>query len=117
MGTAWICERADLTPVSAMIFRRLRSLGGDWVYHFPEIHLVDLGALQTEGPPKPYSVSEGAAAELKAEKEEAKLERLRADLTASNAAAREAAMDQPPAATVRAYRSIYGRDPRGWLPA
>jgi hypothetical protein len=30
---------------------------------------------------------------------------------------REDAMDRPPPATVRAYRQVYGRDPRGWPPA
>jgi hypothetical protein len=34
MGTIWISRRADLTPAYAMIVRRLKSLGADWVYHF-----------------------------------------------------------------------------------
>ncbi len=42
MGTPWILcsdihDRADLTTVYATIFRRLKTLGADWVYHFPEI--------------------------------------------------------------------------------
>ena len=118
MGTGWIAGRADLMPVYAMIFRRLRSLGANWVYHFPEISFVDLSGVRTEtAQPTPYSPSEGAAAELKGQKREAELERLRVDLAASNAAARVEAMDQPPPATVRAYRSVYERDPRGWPPA
>ncbi|MGH9383982.1 MAG: hypothetical protein ACRD2N_06830, partial [Vicinamibacterales bacterium] len=32
-----------------MIFRRLRALGADWTYHFPQLGLVDLGALRDEG--------------------------------------------------------------------
>lgn len=42
MGTIWISRRADLTPVYAMIFRRLQAANADWVYHFPEIGLVEL---------------------------------------------------------------------------
>jgi DNA-binding response OmpR family regulator len=34
-----------------------------------------------------------------------------------NARAREEAIDRPPPAIVRAYRSVYGLDPRGWPPA
>lgn len=117
MGTIWISGRADLSPVYAMIFRRLRSLGADWVYHFPELRLVDLGALGTESdqPPR-YSLSEAAAAEVRARKREANLEGLRAEVAASNAQAREKAMDHPPPVTVRAYRQVYGCDPRGWPP-
>lgn len=118
MGTAFISGRADLTPVYAMIFRRLRALGADWVYYFPKIHLIDISGLQAEDEQaKPYSVSEGAAAEVKARKERAELERLRANLAQSHAEAREEAMDQHPPETVRAYRRVYARDPRGWPPA
>lgn len=34
-----------------------------------------------------------------------------------SAHAREEALDRPPPPTVRAYRHVYGRDPRGWPPA
>jgi len=118
MGTTCVSGRADLTPVYAMIFRRLRALGTEWVYHFPEIHLIDVRGLRAEDEgARPYSVSQGAVAEVEAQKRQAKFERLRADLARSNTEARETAMDQPPPATVRAYRQVYGRDPRGWPPA
>jgi hypothetical protein len=81
MGTGWISGRADLTPVYAMIFRRLRLLEAEWVYHFPEIGLVDLSDLWTESEETAaYSPSEAAAAELNAQKQHAEIERLRADL-------------------------------------
>jgi hypothetical protein len=38
----------------------------------------------------------------------------RTELRQASARAREEAMDRPPPATVRAYRQVYGRDPRGW---
>lgn len=31
--------------------------------------------------------------------------------------ARRSALDRQPPATVRAYRQVYGRDPRGWPPS
>ena len=118
LGTIWISRRADLAPVYAMIFRRLKATGADWVYHFPEIHLTDLSA------PKPkndtaetYSVSEAAVAEFEAQKRRADLERMRAKLHQANTEAREEALDRQPPATVSAYRQVYGRDPRGWPPA
>jgi hypothetical protein len=117
LGTIWISRRADLTPVYAMIFRRLRSLGADWVHHFPELYLTELepsdpGAEQSTS----YSVSESTAAELKAQKRRAETACFRAEIEDMNARAREQAMDRPPPATVRAYRQVYGRDPRGWPP-
>jgi hypothetical protein len=46
LGTVWVAQRADLTPVYRMIFRRLRDRGLDWVYHFPRIHTVDFRPLK-----------------------------------------------------------------------
>lgn len=118
MGTIWISRRADLTPVYAMIFRRLRVLGADWEYHFPQLYLTELDPreLGAEQPAR-YSVSESAAAELQAQKGRAETARFRADIDAMNVQAREEALDREPPPTVRAYRQVYGRDPRGWPPA
>ena len=88
------------------------------MYHFPQLYLTELGGAdrgdEQEGS---YSVSEAAAAELQAQKDRAEMARFRAEVEEMNARAREAAMDRPPPATVRAYRQVYGRDPRGWPPA
>lgn len=118
METIWIARRADLTPVYAMIFRRLRALGADWQYHCPELYLWELepGDLRVEQPAG-YSVSESAAAELQAQKRRTDTGRMRAEIDQLNAQARERALDEETPATVRAYRQVYGRDPRGWPPA
>jgi hypothetical protein len=102
-----------------MIFSRLKAVGADWVDHCPELGIVELSsrdddsALSAPG----YSVSQGAVAELNAQRRGAKVQRLRAELEDMNAHAREEAMDREPPATVRGYRQVYGRDPRGWPPA
>jgi hypothetical protein len=117
MGTIWINRRADLMPVYAMIFRRLKAVGADWVYHFPEIGIVELArADDVDKTGAAYSVSQAAVAELEAQQRRAEVEQFRAELREANARAREEAMDRPPPATVRAYRQVYGRDPRGWPP-
>jgi hypothetical protein len=118
MGTIWISRRADLSPVYAMIFRRLKAVGADWVYHFLEIGIVELApAGDTDNSGKGYSVSQSAVAELETQRRRVKVERLRAELREANAREREEAMDLPLPATVRAYRQVFGRDPRGWPPA
>jgi hypothetical protein len=119
LGTIGISRRADLMPVYAMIFRRLKAMGADWVYRFPELKVIELGSMtdDAERPANQYSVSESATAELTAQHRRAEVERLRAELCEMNAHARDRAMDQPPPATVRAYRQVYGRDPSGWPPA
>jgi hypothetical protein len=114
MGTIWISGRADLTPVYAMIFRRLKALGADWVYHFPELYLTELAPIEWDGEQQTrYSVPEAAITELKAQKKRAEMARFLADVADMNARAREAAMGRRPPATVRGYREVYGRDPRG----
>ena len=120
MGTIWISDRANLTPVYAMIFRRLKALGADWEYHFPQLSLVDLSPLREalEQPkPEEYSPSEAFGKEQEERERQAELERFRAELAEGAAQARRAAMDRPPPATVRAYQAVYGRDPKGWPPA
>jgi hypothetical protein len=119
LGTIWVSRRADLTPVYAMIFRRLKAVAAAWVYHVPDLGIVELGPVDddTDNPGKEYSVSQAAVAELEAQQRRAEVERFRAELREINARARDDAMDQPPPATVRAYRQVHGRDPRGWPPA
>ena len=118
LGTIWISRRADLAPVYAMIFRGLKDVGADWVYHFPELGIVDLGPVDdTDKPDKKYSVSDAAVAELEAQKRRAEVERFRAELRDANTCAREEAMERPPPAIVRAHRQVYACDPPGWPPA
>lgn len=117
LGTIGINARADLTPIYAMIFRRINALDGDWVYRFPELGLVDLGGLQPDSEAVGrYSPNESLAAERTAQQREAELVRMRAELEEMNTQAREDAVDRVAPATVRAYRQVYGRDPKGWPP-
>jgi hypothetical protein len=119
LGTIGISGRADLTRVYAMIFRRLEALSADWIYHFPELGIVELTPADDEPVQRggAYSVSDGAVAELNAQQRRAEVRRLRGELRDMNACAREEAMDRLPPAIVRAYRQAYQRDPRGWPPA
>lgn len=119
IGTIWISDRADLTPVYAMIFRRIKALGADWEFYFPHLGVVDLSPLREvmEAPkPEEYSPSEAFGKEQEERERQKELENLRAELADGNAQARQDAMDQPTPATVRAYQTVYGRDPKGWPP-
>ena len=119
MGAIWIGQRADLAPVYAMIFSRLKAVGADWVYHFPDLGIVELPSRDDDPAPSVpgYSVSQSAVAELNAQRRRAEVQKFRAELKDMNPRAREEAMDREPPATVRGYRQVYGRDPRGWPPA
>lgn len=115
MGTIFIRQRADLTRVYVMIFRRLRGLGADWVYHFRSCSWRSSeGCSCHDKQPTRYSVSEAAVRELKHQKKRAEMACFRADIAEMNGRARQEAVDRPPPATVRAYREVYGCDPRGW---
>jgi hypothetical protein len=117
-GTIWTSARADLTPVYSMIFRRLRALGADWEYHFPELGVVDLSPLRDElKKEETYSPSEAFGQEQEERVRREELERMRAALAAAAAQARREAMDRLPPPTVRAYQDIFDRDPPGWPPA
>ena len=116
MGTIWLAQRADLTPVYCMIFRRLKARGYDWTYHFPKLELVDLRPLRDalreqegEGWNQEASVPED-------EERDRSLHELRESLDTAHREAVAAARDQPPPATVQAYQSVYDHFPAGWPP-
>jgi len=122
MGTIWTAQRADLTPVYRMIFRRLRGRRLDWIYHFPRLHAVDLRplkeALDQEQEPDwlNYSPSEALAKEEEENERDRNLASLRETLDEGYRESIEEALKGPPPATVRAYEEVYGCFPRGWPP-
>jgi hypothetical protein len=118
MGTIWISDRADLTPVYRMIFRRLNLLGANWEYDFPKLRLVDLSPLRQalEKQDETYSPSVAFAQDQEEHQRQADLEKVRKDLEEANNQARRKAAEKPPPPTVKAYQEIYGRDPKGWPP-
>ena len=120
-SSAWstrasLAQRADLTPVYCMIFRRLKARGYDWTYHFPKLELVDLRPLRDalreqegEGWNQGASVPED-------EERDRSLHELRESLDTAHREAVAAARDQSPPATVQAYQSVYDHFPAGWPP-
>jgi hypothetical protein len=97
LGTIWVSDRADLTPVYAMIFRRLARHGYDWEYTFPRLYAVRLAEPDD-------SERDRRGTELDEMLEDGHREAL------------ARAQDEPPPRTVEAYRAVYDRDPRGWPP-
>ena len=122
MRTIWVAQRADLSPVYKMIFRRLRGHRLDWIYHFPRLHAVDLRPLKEALDQKPepdwlsYSPSEALAKQAEQRERDQELAELRASLDEGYREAVDEALKQPPPATVQAYEAVYGCFPRGWPP-
>ena len=122
LGTLWIAGRVDLTPVYALIFRRLKEQGFDWVYHFPRLAVVDMrpwrDALADASKPEwlDYSPDEAFAKSQEDAKRDAEIGEMREAIDQGYRAAVEEARRGPPPPTVLAYCSVYGRNPRGWPP-
>jgi hypothetical protein len=124
MGTSLVSHRADLRPVYAMLFRRFNAAGFDWEYSFPRLHVVDLRPQREEldeGKPRAaewvaYDPSEAMAVEAEDREQDAEHARIEDDLDRLYRESVEEAKSRPPPATVEAYRSVFGRFPRGWPP-
>jgi hypothetical protein len=117
MGTIWIGGRADLTVVYTMIFRRLKRLGLDWIYNFPEIQMVDFKPQRVElEDPLVYSPSESWKASQEEEQHQVEVEKMQAELNEINIQSHKEAMDLPVPSTVHGYQYVYGRSPQGWPP-
>jgi hypothetical protein len=122
LGTIWVNDRADLSPVYRMIFHRLKRRGLDWVYQFPHVHLIDFRPLRDalekkEGPDwVNYSPSESLAREQEEQRRDREIEEMRESLAQGHREAIEEARQAPLPKTVQAYGDVYGRWPRGWPP-
>lgn len=123
MGTGMVSGRADLTPVYALIFRRLKARGLDWTYSFPRLHAVDFRPLKKqmdEAKGEPEWANYDPAAALEAEEEDRKRDeevaKLRESLDEAHREAVAAALEEEPPAIVRAYAAVYGHFPDGWPP-
>lgn len=97
-GSFWISERADLTPVHEMIFRRLKDHLLDWRYRFPQLHLIEFPADRPDG------------------RRSYELEKMRADLEQANRKAVDDLKLEPVPAIVLAYSNVFGVSPHGWPP-
>lgn len=122
LGAIWIAQRADLTPVYAMIFRRLNRRDLDWIYHFPRLYAIDLrplnAALGQANEPEwlNYSPSEALAKEQEEQERDRELAEFRESLDEGYREAVAEALKHSPPPTVRAYEAVYGRFPAGWPP-
>jgi hypothetical protein len=122
LGTIWIAQRADLTPVYEMIFRRLQYHRLNWVYHFPRLQAVDLrplrDALEQSSEPEwaNYSPENALAKESEDREHDRKLAEMREMLDEAHQETIEDALRRPPPMIVRAYQTVYGCLPRGWPP-
>jgi len=115
MGTWWLSRRADLSPVYQLIFRRLKSLGADWRYSFPRLHLIDFG-LPEEDSGTGYDPSAALAKEAERKNRAEELRQTRRKMDRDTLAAKREARRSEPPTTVRAYQEIYRKFPVGWPP-
>lgn len=121
MGTIWIAQRADLTPVYAMIFRRLKARNLDWRYAFPRLRLIDVRPPRDALSEQPENEGDASASSepsgLEADRQRGRtLAELRESLDAAHREAIATARQSPPPATVQAYQKVYGWWPEGWPP-
>jgi hypothetical protein len=117
MGTCGLGGRADLTPLYGLIFRRLRSLGLDWVYHFPKLGIVMMGsAEENELPLEEYDPSESLIKKKQERNRKEEAAQFLADLEKDHQEAVREAREERSPTTVQAYLDVYGRLPRGWPP-
>ena len=96
MGSFWVSQRSDLTPVYEMIFRRLKERLFDWRYSFPKLQLIEF----------PSDMPNGARSY--------QLEKMNAELEEAHRQAIADSKLEPVPAIVLAYRNVYGMWPHGW---
>ena len=98
MGSFGVSQRADLTPVYEMVFRRLKQRLLDWRYSFPQLQLIEFSSEKPNGA-RSYQ-----------------LEKMKAELKEAHRQAIEDSKLEPVPEIVLAYRNVYGMLPHGWPP-
>jgi len=98
MGTFLVSERADLTSVYEMIFRRLKDGLLDWRYRLPQVNLIEFPSDRPDG------------------RRSYELEKMRIDLEQARREALHELKLLPVPAILLAYSNIYGVSPHGWPP-
>lgn len=117
MGSIFVNERADLTSIYLWIFRNLKRLRCDWIYSFPRMHLISFdktGEEEKHTDPLDYDPNKAVQEELEKQEQEKSMNRLREEFDEAYDEAVEEAKDKPLPKTVLAYKTIYGRLPKGW---
>lgn len=117
MGASRYSGRADLSPAYRIIFRRMLSLGLDWVYHFPRLGVITLrDPGEDDAPMEEYDPFESMRKEEGRRRMAEELDELEADLEEDYLESVKEARRSDPPPTVQAYRDEYGRLPQGWPP-
>ena len=98
MGSFWVSQRADLTPVYEMVFRRVKEQLFDWRYRFPQLRLIEFLCDRPDG---------GRSYQL---------EKMKADLKEAHRQAIEDSKLGPVPEIVLAYKNVHGMLPHGWPP-
>jgi len=117
LGTVWISNRTDLSPVYRLIFQRIHKAGGDWIYHFPQLYLVRPQNIDIQNDDmESYDPAKTIAEEIEKKEKEKSSQELQEKIHQLNRkAADEAAQSEPPQ-IVAAFRDVYGHFPDGWPP-
>ncbi|MBS3742682.1 MAG: hypothetical protein KGY74_11230, partial [Candidatus Cloacimonetes bacterium] len=116
MGTVWIKERGDLTPIYEYIFRKLKDFKCDWKYSFPRMYLVDLQKLfdsSDEDNLKHYKPETAVQKKLELTENDKQTKKFQKELDKIYKEEYENAKYKPLSPIVQAYKNIYGQLPNG----
>jgi len=111
MGTIWIRERADLSPLHRHVFSILKARRLDWRYSFPVLHAISFKQPEHDTNPEDYDPTEGALSEL--DVSETKADRLNSQFEADARQRFEEEKYERPSRLVQSYFDVYGKWPDG----
>jgi hypothetical protein len=118
MGTHYVKNRTLVPVIYRHIFGRLKELGIDWIYSFPQTFAAPDPKLEEDQPEgfENYDPSASFAASEEERHEQEMLAKLQELLQEQFQKLIEEAKSKPPPQTVQAYHEVYGKWPLGWPP-
>jgi len=113
MGTVFIKNRGDLTPIYEYVFKRLKDMQCDWRYSFPKVFLIeppDVIDNSSEDELKNYKPEVEFAKQLE---KKARAKTNKKEFEELNKQSYEDAKNEPLDKKVQAYKNVYGNLPDG----
>ncbi len=98
-----------------LLFERLKSKQLDWNYSFPQIGIVSFDKPESATKPEDYDPQKAVQEELERNQKQAEIQTLQDKLDAIYEQEKEDALYKAPPLIIRAYQTVYGCFPVGWV--
>jgi hypothetical protein len=102
-------------PLFVYLFEKIKSANCDWSYSFPRIGIVSFDKEETVAKPEDYDPNKALEEELANKQKKAEIQEFKDKLDEIYESEMEEAKYKKPPLIIRAYQTVFGKYPQGWV--